>query len=514
MAQKCTVFPVLNKAYNALVENLGNNKPLALTMYFNIHDNSGVRNDFKDFFAIATGKKYKEEIKTDEDAEKYASVIEDYYYLTQKDVARYQKVAKNIDIAQTYGYAKPADREAGKIHVANIVLSTFMKKSSDSTFEQSRDNYIREIRTKWRANIFNYAINVLGDTRDKKTLKQEFNAAKDKAAFIEKLLGGKDMTDVAKNLYAVYKELMGDPDHTDAYFDDILCDSKLNTVRNKINGEKEVEVSQQPNEQDGDGNEVQNGQDAAVVDTDVHDDSFTVMNSHGGHYSTFMKHLSERVKNYFNTLPKLIDPKDDTSYDNNNSFGLNEMMDAAECTIIIYNKGPFDSAEDLLHKIEIIAETVPGYAAFAKLVKDLKEDNDLLLELRTTFGKIRTIKEQIQIDGTSNVLDVSNKESNPRTRFLYDIMNQTITFSIQLDHSYFIKEANRVQEDINSVGNKISTLYSKTNRSSESAKEALKNKIEEELDNIKMEPANVDSSYETDSITILYVSFAICNQCK
>ena len=386
MAQKCTVFPVLNDAYKALRDKkLGGNEQIALAMYFNIHNDLGVTKDFKDFFAIATGQEYSDEF----DSEKLADVIEDYYYKTQKDVSRHQKVARNIEIAGEYGYVRPADREEGKRHVANAVLSIFMDKSSDANFEHTRENYKKYLRNRWRDNILNYAINVLGDERDLKTLRKSFREAEDKTKFVEDILGGKDMSDVAKNLFAVYKELMSEPIdktgqtgpyHVDKYLDDIFNDSKLNTVRNKINNEVEVEPAQQPNEQAGDLNQTNNGESEAIVDNDVHDDSVAVMNSHGGHYSTFMKHLSERIKNYFNNLPKLTDPKDSTSYDTNNAFGLTEMMDAAECTIVIYNKGPFDSAEDLLKKIQIIAETVPGYAAFAKFAEDLKKDNDLLLE--------------------------------------------------------------------------------------------------------------------------------------
>lgn len=483
MSKKCSVFPVLDEPYFALKNILGGNEQIAIAAFFNIYDNSGISKKFKDYYADKTGKTFNKKV----DPKKLAEVIYDYYYDTQKDASNYKKIAKNLQQATYYGYVKSADREEGKHHVASAILNIFMNKVSDPNYEHTSLNYLRDVQNNWINNIINYSINVLGNKNSFDDILNGWYETKDPAKYIETILGGKEMSDTANNLYAVYQELMGNPEHANDYIDEVLCDSVLSTVRNKIEGIKVDSVEEQPTEQSPELNAIENGGDSApIVDDDNRDENVSIMNSHGGHYTTFMKHLSERLKNYFNSLPKITDSTDLTSYDTNNAFGIGSYMDAAACTVMIYNKGPYDSVESMINQIEIIAETVPGYASFAKLVADLKADNDLALELKSSFGKIRTVKEQIKVDGNKKTLDVSNRRSNPRSQFLFDTLNNTRNYVLGLDHTYLSGLAVDLKKEIDSTLNSdLDKFYNPRSFLKGNQKKELENKIKTSIDELQ-----------------------------
>lgn len=494
MSKKCSIFPALDKVYNSLRAKVGGNETMAINMFFKIHDdNTGeITKDFKDFYATTTGEEYTDKV----DANKAANAIRDYYLVKNHKKTNFQRSKRNVEVATYFGYAKTTDREEGKRHIANIVLKTFMDKQNDPNFDHSFNAYKTRIKQTWVDNILNYALNVLKVNKSKSDLRKEFNDAKDRSSYIDDILGGKDKSDVAKNLYAVYRELFsesrreeeGEENVTDVantvneYINEVLTDARLGSVRRKLNNETRSSAETEPTEQASELNDIANGEDTAFTEADDDRDGMVEQaNSHGGHYTDFMKHLTERLANYFNTLPKITDAKDDTSYYTDNAYGIGETMDAVACTIAILNKGPFANKQQLIDAVNAVSTTIPGYESFSIFAEALKADDDFAMECMTVFGKIRAEKSQLFISDGNPELRNSNRRSNPKNQFLFEIMNQSRN-SLGLDHSTNIQDAVKLKEEVDGELNSLfKDHYNNRDMSSDDVKEARKAEIEKRL---------------------------------
>jgi len=458
---KCNINPSTQSVYNELVKKLGNNKTMALAMYFNIHDENGnVSEKFLSYFKEKTGRDYVDVMVSDKATQEDADVLYNYYFDSHNTVARTKRTAQNIAIADNYGYNFVADRDTGKQFAADIMLDFFISQTEKfgKSYKHDFSDYRKELKQKWVTNVFAYASNLSGKTVD--VLKQEFKKADDKASYIESILGGSEMTGVAKNLFAVYKELNGDPQHVVNYIMEVLQDSKLNEVYNAIQGIKIEDNQAESIDSTSDVNGIENGDDSDNKQYDP-EDSFTVMNSHGGHFTSFTKHLTPRLRNYFNSLYKLTNDNDTGSYITDNTFGLPERMDAAACTIALYNGGPYASVKELKEDILRISQTLPGFEAFKKLAEDIGKDNDFAQELLTTFSKPKIVKKQVRIKNGKVELFISNTRSNPQAQFTFDCLNDLRTAVIGIDHYDIHSETLKIDNKLSTIKEKVAKSKNK-----------------------------------------------------
>ena len=64
----CVIEPSLSSVYRALVKKVGNVEAIALTMYFNIHNNGTYDPKFLDWYKATTGKDFLDSVVTENES--------------------------------------------------------------------------------------------------------------------------------------------------------------------------------------------------------------------------------------------------------------------------------------------------------------------------------------------------------------------------------------------------------------------------------------------------------------
>lgn len=351
------------------------------------------------------------------EVKKLASDVIDFYYNNHPNIDH--TVRDDVyDKSYEFGYTSTFEREKGKEHVATIIIKEFEKVNrSDKAIEKDKvKHYLDAAKKTWLKHIF-----IISSKTAKKSIKElneEYKNAQNKEEYIDKLLGGKIKTISANNIFAVYKELFGKNSGV-LYLNEVLANNKTADVLHQLDKELEQELHSTQIATDDiipDDNSQLDSSD------EMYDVTITQYNQHSGIYTTFMAHVGQRIRNYFNSLYKLNSPKEE-DYDTNNSYGLPETMDANACSSMLYNSPIFDNIDTMIEGIREIGNRVKGFEAFVQFAKDLKTNPDFAYEVFTVFARTKMQKiETIYKDGEiSN--RISNNEADPNYVFIFSLSN-------------------------------------------------------------------------------------------
>ena len=329
---------------------------------------------------------------------------------------------RQLDLQYASKYSNARDYEEGKVHCANIILniSKFLKDNGVVISRNTKDYYARQLKAKWNKIIFEAIANKTG--KKVQEIEDDYNNADDKYSYIDKAFG-KEKNINERNLLAVYSELNGTPERLNEYIDEVFANQKLNAIRGEIKGEKidiNEELALDAEDTEGTNNEERNGS------SDSLDDSLTQLSNHIGTYSNWIKHISVRIKEYFDTLPKLTTPskiKGQYDVDKNNNFGIANTMDSNSCFNMLYSTVDFSNKSTMIAGIRRIGETVVGYEAFTKVADDLETDKDFATEMFSVFAKTIIDKlETVVQNGTSKTV-ISNERASKEGAMLFDAIN-------------------------------------------------------------------------------------------
>ena len=450
----CVIKPSLSSVYSALVKKVGNVEAIALTMYFNIHNNGTYDPKFLDWYKSTTGKDFLDSVidennSTEEDNKNTREVADNiytYFYKDNPSISKYSTRNENENISSKYGYSKLGDRDKGKTHIAHIILDEYVTAIHNNIdLKKEGINYIiKKVSIGIRKAIFDYYINTIGTDKTYKELNKELINSDNKDAYLRTLLGNLE-TDIAKNLYALYNEFNDDKIK---YMNEVFTDAMLAPVYKLINNIKEDIVEQEVIDASSEVNDVQNKEEEDNKTYDI-EDVIGQFNSHGGHFTTFTKHLSERLKIYFNNLKKLEVSKDTDTPIIDSRFGLSEYLDPTSCMIALYNGGPYNNKQELIDTINRIANYVPGFAGFKTFANDLLKDDDLIKEVLSVFSKTKIDKKQVRIKNGKVEIFISNAQSDPSHVMSGNIINDLRGSIINFDHDITISSINKLISEIN-----------------------------------------------------------------
>lgn len=446
------------KAFNALGKRIGLDVRLQTTMFLEATDNGNYTQEFIDWYKT----KYKTDIVPDLKSntpatyKKVAGAIYDYYYYKYPSVPASANINAKTD-AERYGYASIFDRDMGKQHVATIILDAFNENQKvRAELPDNRYKYYKDlVKDTWLKLIFTVVNKTNGTNMDK--LQRDYENVTDKAAYIDKILGGKEKSNTGANYYAVYQELFGTDKHAIDYIVEVFSTNKLKTIFSEIGQNVDEEYAKIQAEQDGDTRE-----DASESTEENQPDEGDSMGryDHSGIYNDFSKHVSARILNYFNSLRRL-NSTSITDINTGNIYGLPETMDAAACIIMMYsNNEGFLDRDSMINAIRRIGETVKGFEAFVRVAKDLTEDLDLATEFFTVFVKDRMDRAEMVVDGSNSKFDISNKKANRRSAFIFDLMND-IKGSINNNEHTTFAEISKIKFDISNIKKKLATVEDK-----------------------------------------------------
>ena len=402
--------------------------------------NSNDDTKFDDNFASWYKQKYNREPNLDV---KNAAVLADRvieYYNKEiiKSASRNVIGSKTLNLGNTNNYGNAQDREDGKKFCADIILQVnkLLKDNNIQIKGNAKEYYANQLKNIWNRHIFEEIARIKNKTVAE--VKDDYNSADDKYAFINKAFG-KDKTINQQNLLAVYSELNGTNNHLNAYLDEVFANRKLNNIRGEIRGEN-VDINENNAIDANSDLEGENKEDKDMPSDDNFDRSISNLNNHIGTYSDWKKHLSPRITQYFDTLPKLATPgKKDGNYDvdRNNRFGIATTMNAAECANMLYSTASFGNKTMMIESIRRIGETTVGFEAFVKLADDLEADQDFATELFTVFAKTIMNKIETVVQDGKSFTRVSNSRVSKQAAMIFDGINNLRNIIPSVDVSLF-----------------------------------------------------------------------------
>ena len=148
--------------------------------------------------------------------------------------------------------------------------------------------------------------------------------------------------------------------------------------------------------------------------------------------SNFQKLLSERTRNYFNTLPRLASTQktEDGKYqvDTYNPLGVSTYHNYQECSVEILSAmntlGGFKSKEHFIEVLRTIAENKSEFAAFAKVADDFEKNDNLFNKVYSDLSGFVFDKLEVRV-GTRDKVEVgqSNNNNIPVRKLFFNLRN-------------------------------------------------------------------------------------------
>ena len=156
--------------------------------------------------------------------------------------------------------------------------------------------YYGVLRDNWLKNVLDYICKE--QNKDINTVYKEYQLSENKLQYIDDNV--KDKTAAFINTLAVFKEL--NSQRGKAYYKSILGSKKLQSIYKEVDEYLKDEILEKETE-DALSSEFKSEVDADTFSTDTYINDVT---NHIGSYSDFNTHITDRIKNYFNTVPVSI----------------------------------------------------------------------------------------------------------------------------------------------------------------------------------------------------------------
>ena len=240
-------------------------------------------------------------------------------------------------------------------------------------------------------------------------------------------------TDQERNFKDMVQSALGDPD----FWNDVFCNSKIASLgRNTDFADEAFKLSLMS---DNTEDIISDAEQSDEVDLSTKQWDF------GSNISNYTEHISNDVRQYFNSLQRLNSTQkhENGAYDidRSNPLGVPTCHTYQECTIelsnIIANLGGFKSINDFIDAIEAVANNKKEFASFIKLADDMKAKPDFANKIYTDLNKFVIDKLEISIDGFGTIKSIqSNTSNNPVRKLYFNLRNDLKGSSIQNDNIY------------------------------------------------------------------------------
>lgn len=238
-------------------------------------------------------------------------------------------------------------------------------------------------------------------------------------------------TDQERNFKDLVQSALGDPD----FWNEVFYNSKVAALGRNIDFQDEALKLSLMSDNTED----------VIADVEQGDevDLSTKQWDFGSNISNYTEHISEVVRQYFDSLQHLNSTQrySDGRYDidRSNPLGVPTCHTYQECTIelsnIISNLGGFKSINDFIDAIEVIANNKKEFAAFVKVANDMRANPDLANKIYTDLNKFTIDKLEVTIDGFGSIKSIqSNTSNNPVRKLYFNLRNDLKGSSIQTDN--------------------------------------------------------------------------------
>ena len=420
----------LDKRFANEVRNLVGNDDVKFYSYLgNAIENEDFKEAFKEWYKAKTGKVAS--LKDKYSFKALAKAIQDYYSESVKDVddtAIPDKSKRDYDYR--YGYSSSETREESKIISANIILNkyNYIQDQGITVKGNKFEYYYGILRDNWLKNVFDYICKE--QNKDLETVYTEYQLSKNKLQYIDDNV--KDKTAAVINTLAVFKELSSQ--RGKVYYKSILGSKKLQSIYKEVNEDLKDEMLEKDTE-DALSSEFKSEADSDTFSTDTTVNDVT---NHIGSYSDFNTHVTDRIKNYFNTLPVLLSTEKVNKQwvvDTNNTYGMTNYMDAGNCSAMMYRLR-YNNRTAMIESLKNVSKTIPEFKAFAKFAEDLENNPDFCAEVFKVFAKTNMERTEVVLNNGQASTRTSNERANPRTCLFYDFRNDIKSTMIEVDADF------------------------------------------------------------------------------
>ena len=156
-----------------------------------------------------------------------------------------------------------------------------------------------------------------------------------------------------------------------------------------------------------------NDADKEDKENDDYRDEFIANTEHSGTYSTFQKHIGDKLNIYLSTIPKLTSTEGDIHTrmnDTSNPLGVQDFHSANEIFSVLYG-GDIDytNITTMAESIKALAQKHKELSGLITLYEDIYKDFSLACELYSTFSKTVISKQEVLFDGDKATLFNNNR---------------------------------------------------------------------------------------------------------
>lgn len=370
-------------------------------------------------------EKYSEPIDFNaENAKEVADRIKDIIYRKSLDPAR---TAKN----KTKGVAGSLYTSYGdKAFIQNRVIPRdilklyasvrFNAKNEGRQPKNKRDWYIKKVKNAYKNKLIS-RLNIQ-DKTNTEIIAEANNYEGGWLKYFYDKLGGEKMLPNDANLLATVMDMTL---NSKKYFEEVFYNGELGIIKK----EKTEDVDHQDDDvatfgiSDIDGKDEYNNW-AESVETGTLD------------------LMDEDLKTFFNTIPKLISTEKDKTnnkyqLDKSNPIGDADYMDSSDVITTLYHRlRGVSSVDDMIAKIEEIANSEEGKQGFIIIADKMRKDNDMRQLMMRTFGKDLMYKNSTYINEDKVTSNITNPDINTRdalARTMFGLVRYTV---LNTDHDY------------------------------------------------------------------------------
>jgi len=436
---KCVGSVIQLPVFNELTKRVGNDE--AFRLICSVFDGEHFDEQFVEFY-----KSQHRAVPKETGKKALAESIIDFKNKNRKTVkATTRWGTRSTTAVSAFGYENLRARQKGIANMAQSILNIYKEVNENKTklIGDPLDYYWHAMKVRHADACLAYCAELTN--KPIKTIKEEFNTLKsipERNDYLTKVLDTAEAPIYAKNSLALWRELNGSKEGQEAIRREILSKAIVTPVlKSGMNAEEKTEELQKElgSEVNGTGTE-----DGTLVGEVELDDYIGKVTNEAGKVSDYMKHCTERIAIYFNTLPKFNSTEkvgDDYSLKTDAEYSFPEHMSAKECVDLLYSSNDnFYDIESMINFIKQVSTTVPGFESFAKFAEDLTNNLDFAAEVFRTFMKCTMERIQIVHDNGASRVKVSTQKANKQAAMLFNMLNDAKSRIEEDNDDYYAKK--------------------------------------------------------------------------
>lgn len=359
-------------------------------------------------------------------AEDFAKEALEYHYFLHPDGNVTARKKETDTSVITFGYTDVVARNFAKRFVSNQMLVAASSDEARAIKDSAKrkEFVINKAKNNVKANLIDRIAAIKGLSRE-----EAFLEFKKGIRNLDDIFNSDEVSTQDKNLYALFNEVIarsrvdGKPNITlaKALFEEALRDNRLTMFKFPKENNDELNA-----EEAADENSI-NDADKEDKENDDYRDEFIANTEHSGTYSTFQKHIGDKLNIYLSTIPKLTSTEGDIHTrmnDTSNPLGVQDFHSANEIFSVLYG-GDIDytNITTMAESIKALAQKHKELSGLITLYEDIYKDFSLACELYSTFSKTVISKQEVLFDGDKATLFNNNRNIDKDTALRFEFLN-------------------------------------------------------------------------------------------